>query len=134
MLSSPRAVAKDRTSSVKKSANLLHSLRYALAGLWYSTTHEPHFQIILGIGGLVLVLGYVAGINPSDYAIILLAIAMLLCAEMLNTALEAVVDLASPQLHPLAKTAKDVAAAAVLVVIAADVGVALIILLPHVFK
>ncbi len=52
---------------------------------------------------------------PAAWAVLALAIGMVLFAELLNTAVEAVVDLVSPDEHPLAKQAKDVAAAAVLV-------------------
>jgi diacylglycerol kinase len=64
---------------------------------------------------VVFALGLWLGLGRLEWAIILLAIAGVWMAEFINTALEAVVDLASPDLHPLAKVGKDVAAAAVLV-------------------
>jgi diacylglycerol kinase len=75
---------------------------------------------------MVLGLGIWLGIARYEWAIILLAIALVWMAEFLNTALEAVVDLASPDDHPLAKAGKDVGAAAVLI---AALGAALIGLL-----
>ena len=65
--------------------------------------------------------GALLRLSIANWAILVLAIALVVAAELANTAIEAVVDLASPDLHPLAKRAKDVAAAGVLV---ASVGAA----------
>jgi diacylglycerol kinase len=70
---------------------------------------------------LVIVAGIVLRFSALGWAVVVLAGALVFVAELLNTALEALVDLVSPQDHPLAKQAKDVAAAAVL---AASVGAA----------
>ncbi len=78
----------------------------------------------------VFILGLWLGLSRIEWAIILLTIAGVWMAEFINTALEAVVDLASPDLHPLAKVGKDVAAAAVLVGAATAVLVGLLILGP----
>ncbi len=65
--------------------------------------------------GWSFVLSFWLGIGRQDWAVIIGAIALVWTAEFLNTALEAVVDLASPQQHPLAKVGKDVGAAAVMI-------------------
>ncbi len=78
----------------------------------------------------VFALGLWLGLSRMEWAIILLTIAVVWMAEFVNTALEAVVDLASPDIHPLAKVGKDVAAAAVLVGAATAVLVGLLILGP----
>lgn len=70
------------------------------------------------------------GLSPQDWALIVLAIAMVWTAEFINTALEAVVDLASPTQHYLAKVGKDVGAAAVLIAAAASAVIGLLILGP----
>ena len=82
------------------------------------------------ISTLVFLAGLWLGLNRTEWAIILLTIALVWMAEFVNTALEAVVDLASPDLHPLAKIGKDVGAAAVLVGSVAAVIVGLLILGP----
>lgn len=82
------------------------------------------------ISTLVFLAGLWLGLNRTEWAVILLAIALVWMAEFVNTALEAVVDLASPDLHPLAKIGKDVGAAAVLVGSVAAVIVGLLILGP----
>lgn len=69
-----------------------------------------------------------------DWAVLLLTIALVWTAEFINTALEAVVDLASPQHHPLAKVGKDVGAAAVLIAALTSVLVGLLILGPPLWE
>lgn len=64
---------------------------------------------------LVLLSALFLRVTPVEFALLALSILAVLCAELLNTAIEAVVDLVSPEYHPLAKTAKDTAAGAVLV-------------------
>ena len=71
------------------------------------------------------------GLRGTELAILLLTIGFVLVLEALNTALEALVDLASPEYHPLAKIAKDVAAAAVLIAAITAVLVGLVLLLPR---
>ena len=64
---------------------------------------------------MVLLLVLFLKVSPLEFALLALSIMFVLCAEMINTAVEAVVDLASPGFHPLAKIAKDTAAGAVLI-------------------
>jgi diacylglycerol kinase len=82
------------------------------------------------ISTAVFVLGLWLGLGRLEWAIIILTVALVWMAEFVNTALEAVVDLASPDLHPLAKVGKDVAAAAVLVGASTAVVVGLLVLGP----
>jgi diacylglycerol kinase len=78
----------------------------------------------------VFVLGLWLGLGRLEWAILVLTVGLVWMAEFVNTALEAVVDLASPDLHPLAKVGKDVAAAAVLVGACTAVVVGLLVLGP----
>jgi diacylglycerol kinase len=82
------------------------------------------------ISTAVFVLGLWLGLGRLEWAIIVLTVGLVWMAEFVNTALEAVVDLASPDLHPLAKVGKDVAAAAVLVGACTAVVVGLLVLGP----
>lgn len=82
------------------------------------------------IAAAVIAVGLWIGLPPRDWAIIVLTIAMVFTAEFINTAIEAVVDLASPVHHPLAKVGKDVGAGAVLVAALAAVVIGLLILGP----
>jgi diacylglycerol kinase (ATP) len=82
------------------------------------------------IASIVIAMGLWLGLSAGDWAILVLTIAMVFTAEFINTAIEAVVDLASPTHHPLAKVGKDVGAGAVLVAALAAIVVGLLILGP----
>jgi diacylglycerol kinase (ATP) len=83
---------------------------------------------------VVVVLGLWLGLPARDWAVLVLAIAMVFTAEFINTAIEAVVDLASPVHHPLAKLGKDVGAAAVLVAALSAILIGLLILGPPLWQ
>jgi diacylglycerol kinase (ATP) len=91
------------------------SFRYAFAGWWFVIRTQRNAWIHATVSIAVIIVSFWLGLSPHDWAVIVLAIAMVWTAEFLNTALEAVVDLASPQQHYLAKVGKDVGAAAVLI-------------------
>ena len=97
---------------------------YAFAGLRTAWRTQRNVRIHAVLAVLALVAGALVRLPPFGWGLLAIAIALVLVTELLNTALEALVDLASPGEHPLAKTAKDVAAAAVLVASAGAVGVA----------
>jgi diacylglycerol kinase (ATP) len=78
----------------------------------------------------VVIVGLWVGLSAVDWAVIVLTIAMVFTAEFINTAIEAVVDLASPVQHPLAKVGKDVGAGAVLVSALAGIVIGLLIIGP----
>jgi diacylglycerol kinase len=82
------------------------------------------------ISSIVLLLALWLHLSMRDWALLLVTIALVWTAEFINTALEAVVDLASPQEHPLAKVGKDVGAAAVLIAALTSILVGLLILGP----
>lgn len=82
------------------------------------------------VAAIVVVIGLWLKLETRDWAMIVLAIAMVFSAEFINTAIEAVVDLASPAQHPLAKIGKDVGAGAVLVAALAAILVGLLVLGP----
>ena len=82
------------------------------------------------IATLVFILALWLQLPPRDWAVLILTVAMVFSAEFVNTAIEAVVDLASPDKHPLAKIGKDVGAAAVLVAALAAILIGLLILGP----
>jgi len=92
------------------------------------TQHNAWIHSVIATA--VIALGLWIGLPPRDWAIIVLTIAMVFTAEFINTAIEAVVDLASPVHHPLAKVGKDVGAGAVLVAALAGVVIGLLILGP----
>ncbi len=117
-------------ASPKRAASRLASFRYAFAGWWYMlrTQRNAWIHAIASVG--VFALSLWLRLSRIEWAIIVLTVSSVWMAEFINTALEAVVDLASPDLHPLAKVGKDVAAAAVLVGALTSVVIGLLILGP----
>lgn len=110
------------------------SFRNAFAGWWFVIRTQKNAWIHAVVGLAVIVLGIWLQLSTVDWSIIILAIALVWTAEFLNTALEAVVDLASPQEHNLAKIGKDVGAAAVLIAAISSVLIGLLILGPPLWK
>ena len=106
------------------------AFRYAFAGGWSMRRTQRNAWVHAVISTLVFALGLWLGLGRLEWAILVLTVGLVWMAEFVNTALEAVVDLASPDLHPLAKVGKDVAAAAVLVGACTAVIVGLLILGP----
>lgn len=103
---------------------------YAFAGWWYVIRTQRNAWIHALASVLVMAMAAWLGIPGRDWAILILTIGMVWTAEFINTAIEAVIDLASPQQHPLAKVGKDVGAAAVLIAALSAVVIGLIILGP----
>lgn len=108
----------------------LHSFRHALRGWWYVLQTQRNAWIHGVVAAAVLAVGLWLKLPARDWAVLVLTIAMVFAAEFINTAIEAVVDLATTEHHPLAKVGKDVGAAAVLIAALAAVLVGLLILGP----
>ncbi len=108
----------------------LTSLRHALRGLWHALRTQRNAWIHSAVSLVVVGLGIWLTLPARDWAVLILTIAMVFTAEFINTAIEAVVDLATSEHHPLAKVSKDVGAAAVLVPAVAAVLIGLLILGP----
>lgn len=89
------------------------SFGYAFQGLAAALRRERNLRVMLVAALLALLLCAVLRVDALSWAVVVLCIGAVLCAELLNTALEAVVDLASPDYHDLAKLAKDCASAGV---------------------
>jgi diacylglycerol kinase (ATP) len=111
-----------------------HAFRHALRGWWYVIRTQRNAWIHALITTLVILLAFWLGLSVRDWAVLLLTVAMVWTAEFINTALEAVVDLASPQHHPLAKVGKDVGAAAVLIAALTSILIGLLILGPPLWE
>lgn len=89
----------------------VRSAAFAWAGILHAYRVQANFRIEVWAGVLALTLALILRVSLAP---VVLACALVLSLELLNTALEAVVDLSSPEWHPLAKVAKDTAAGAVL--------------------
>ena len=108
----------------------LFSFKYAFSGLRYVIISQRNAWIHAAITLLVVILAVLLKLNLQEWGILLLAIGLVWTAEIFNTALEALVDLVSPQPHPLAKIVKDTSAAAVLVSAIISILIGLLVLLP----
>ncbi len=107
-----------------------HAFKHAFAGWNYVLKTQENAWLHVLATGLVLLLASWLGLPARDWAVLILAIALVWAAEFINTSLEAVVDLASPTRHPLAKVGKDVGAAAVLIAALSALVIGLLILGP----
>ncbi len=107
-----------------------HAFGHAFRGWWHVLKTQRNAWIHSVVATLVIAVCLWLGLPLRDWAVIVLTIAMVFTAEFINTAIEAVVDLASPVHHPLAKVGKDVGAGAVLISALAAVLVGLLILGP----
>jgi diacylglycerol kinase (ATP) len=108
----------------------VRSFRNAFAGWWYVIRTQRNAWIHALATVCVFTLGLWLKLELRDWAVLLLTIAVVWTAEFLNTALESVVDLASPHHHPLAKVGKDVGAAAVLIAALSAIVIGVLILGP----
>jgi diacylglycerol kinase (ATP) len=106
------------------------SFGHAFRGWHYALRTQKNVWIHTTVATVVFIFGIWLQLPARDWAVLILTTAMVFAAEFLNTSIEAVVDLASPEHHPLAKIAKDVGAAAVLVAAFAAIFVGLLILGP----
>jgi diacylglycerol kinase len=106
------------------------ALGHAIRGWGYVLKTQHNARIHSLAAALVIILGLWLELPARDWAVLILTIAMVFMAEFINTSIEAAVDLASPEKHPLAKVGKDVGAGAVLVAAMAAVLIGLLILGP----
>ena len=109
----------------------LRSFGFAGAGLAFLVRTQPNFRVHLAAAASVVGTALGVGATAVEIAVLVLAIGLVMVAEAFNTAVEAVVDLASPAIHPLARIAKDVAAAGVLIAAAVAAVAGLVVLGPR---
>ncbi len=128
---SPDTTKMKREFSWKVASNLFVSFKYAWEGVAYAFNTQRNFRIHVIIGSIAIALGVFLQVSLVEISIITLTIGAVLAMELLNTAIESLVDLTVEQTyHYLAKIAKDCAAAAVLISSCAAITVAGCLLLP----
>ncbi|MDD5017967.1 MAG: diacylglycerol kinase family protein [Eubacteriales bacterium] len=108
------------------------SFKYAVKGVIKTLRSERNFRVMIVCFMLAVTAGILLGLSGIEWALILLCCGGVLSFEMLNTAIECVVDMVQSNAHPLAEKAKDIAAGFVLVfsVFAAVIG--LVVFVPHI--
>lgn len=107
-----------------KQRPLFQSFNFAIDGVIYVLRTQRNMRIHFGVAAIILALSLVVGIRSTEFILLLVAIGLVLISELLNTAIESAIDITTNAYDPLAKIAKDVAAAAVLVstLIAVTIG------------
>ena len=110
----------------------VNSFGYALEGLIYAFKYEQNMLVHILATILVVVLGLIVDLSSTEWLFVFLIIGLVVATELINTSIEAVVDLISPDEHPLAKIAKDTAAAAVMVFAIVSILIGIFIFLPKI--
>ena len=129
---SDKAQKPRRSGAWRISKNLPTSFYYAFKGIIYGFISQRNFRIQVCLGIFTFILGIWLQLNLSQLAIIVFTTSLVLILELINTAIEAAVDLAiGRRFHPLARIAKDCAAGAVLISAMGSFLVAILLLLPQ---
>lgn len=108
------------------------SFRFAFEGIadLFKNTPNAKFHLVAAI--LVIITAWYFSVSPIEWSILILCIGLVFGFEALNSSIEYLTDLASPDIHPLAKKTKDMAAGAVLIVAICSAVVSIFILLPKI--
>lgn len=112
-------------------AKFIAGFGHAFRGLWYAIRTQRNARVHVSVAILAILLGIVLRISAVEFAMVFVAITGVFLAEMFNTVFELCVDLASPDYHPLAKIAKDVAAGAVLLSAMLSIVIGIFVFVPH---
>jgi undecaprenol kinase len=118
----------------KRQISLLSSFSYAIAGIRTAIIQERNIRIHLSISLIVIIFGFFFSISALEWLIILLTIGGMISLEIMNTAIERMVDLVTLDFHPLAKQAKDLAAGAVFSFAIISVIIGIIIFGPYLLR
>ncbi|WP_317191883.1 diacylglycerol kinase family protein [Hymenobacter rubidus] len=110
------------------------SFGHAFRGVWAALRSEVHLRFHAATTVVVIGLGFYCGISRLEWALVAISVACVWAAELMNTAIEALTDLASPAYHPLAGKAKDVAAGAVLLAALGAAVVGVLVFGPRIFS
>ena len=115
-----------------KNKKLINSFKYAFTGMWSAYKSERNMKIHIAVAILVILFGVFLQISTYEWLACIVCFAMVMGAEMFNTAIETVVDIAMPKKDERAKKAKDVAAGAVLVFAIGSAIIGSIIFIPKI--
>lgn len=112
----------------------MNPFRYALEGIVDAMATQRHLRIHFVVAALVLLFGLLLRLPRGDLLLLLIAIALVLIAELFNTAVELAVDLASPTFDPMARRAKNIAAGAVFLSALASAVIGTVALAPPLLR
>ena len=105
----------DIKSERERDRRIVDSFNFAIEGLTEAIRNEKHMKVHILLAIIVVILAILTNAAKSEILIISVSVSFVMITELINTSVEALVDLISPKRHPLAKLAKDVAAGAVLI-------------------
>lgn len=111
---------------------LVRSFEFALSGLRGILLQERNFKIQLFIGTVAIILGFILNLSLAEWLDLVIVITLVLIFELINTSIEEIVDLVSPEIQEKAKIAKDVAAGTVLVAAMGSVIVGALLFIPKI--
>lgn len=110
----------------------LQSFKYAINGIKKTFNSEHNYRLMIGFLVLIVIISFFLKISRIEWAIILLCCGGVIALEMVNTAIECVIDMITAEYHPVAEKAKDIAAGLVLVFIIFTIIIGLIIFIPYI--
>jgi len=119
---------------MKTNQSLVESFKYASEGILFSIKHNRNLRIHIGVAFLVILASLFFRVNAFEMGILGVMIILVICLEMINTAIEEMVDLIIQEHRQQAKIAKDVSAGMVLVVSTGSVIVGILIFLPYIIR
>lgn len=127
-------ISRDERKKERGLKKFINSFTYPIKGLKYAYRNEQNLTVDVGIAAIVVIFGIILKVSLVEWAILFLTIGLVIACELINTAIEAVVDLVTEDYHPLAKVAKDTSAAAVFVFAIVAILVGMIIFLPKIIN
>ncbi len=124
-------VSRDKLK-IRGKKRLINSFKYAFQGLKYAFIYEQNILVHFAATFLVITFGIIFKISEVEWLVIFLIIGLVIATELINTSIEATIDLITDEINPIAKIAKDTAAAAVLVFGITAIIIAAIIFIPRI--
>lgn len=115
---------------MKSKHSIIESFGFAIDGVRSEFKKGRNFKIQAVLGVIAIVIGFILKLEYTEWAILIFTISSVLVLELINTAIETTVDLASPEIREKAKLAKDTAAATVLIASVASVIIGAFLFLP----
>ena len=109
----------------------LRTFKYSMQGLSYAYKNEQSMWIHAAGTIFTVILGIIFHLTLTEWAIVFIALGVILASELINTAIEAAVDLCTLEIHPLAKIAKDCGSAATFVLTLVSIVICLFVFVPH---
>ena len=127
-------ISRDERKKQKGLKKFINSFSYPIKGLRYAYKNEQNLAFDVGMALIVVIFGFLFKVNKYEWAILVLTIGLVISCELINTAIEAVVDLVTTKEHPLAKIAKDTGSSASLILCAAALICGIIIFVPKILS